>query len=198
MARVDLGEQIATLREEQALTQVELAERARISPSTLSLIESGKVPRPHVGTTRKIARALGVEPQDLRRAEEPTSPKALVQPSLADWLEERCGHAYLTLSREEIQMRFDELEGVEDEERKRRELGLAINDEYNAFCSFPKNVTRQERLAMRRTIRNAIPDVAAKHNLALWESGLLPEYEEDAKRIFELQRIVLSDDEDIA
>ena len=128
MARVDLGEQIATLREERALTQVELAERARISPSTLSLIESGKVPRPHVGTIRKIARALGVEPQDLRRVEEPTSPKALVQPSLADWLEEQCGHAHLTLSWEEIQMHFDELEGVEDEERKRRELGLAIND----------------------------------------------------------------------
>jgi hypothetical protein len=51
---------------------------------------------------------------------------------------------------------------------------------------------------MRRTIRDAIPDVAVKHNLALRESGLLPEYEEDAKRIFELQRIVLSDDEDIA
>lgn len=198
MARVDLGEQIATLREEQALTQVELAERARISPSTLSLIESGKVPRPHVGTIRKIARALGVEPQDLRRAEEPTSPKALVQPSsLADWLEEQCGHAYLTLGREEIQMRFDELEGVEDEERKRTELGLAINDEYNAFCSFPTYVTGQERLAMRRTIRDAIPDVTAKHNLALWESGLGPEHEEDTKRIFELQRTVLSD-EDIA
>lgn len=70
MARVELGERIASLREEQALTQADLAERARISPSTLSQIESGKVPRPHVGTIRKIARALGIEPQDLRRAEE--------------------------------------------------------------------------------------------------------------------------------
>jgi transcriptional regulator with XRE-family HTH domain len=71
MAHVELGERIATLREEQALTQAELAERARISPSTLSQIESGRVPRPHVGTIRKIARALNVDPQDLRRAEEP-------------------------------------------------------------------------------------------------------------------------------
>jgi transcriptional regulator with XRE-family HTH domain len=80
MAQVELGERIATLREEQALTQADLAERARISPSTLSQIESGKVPRPHVGTVRKIARALGVEPQDLRRAEQlvltGASPKA--------------------------------------------------------------------------------------------------------------------------
>jgi transcriptional regulator with XRE-family HTH domain len=71
MAQVELGERIATLREEQALTQAELAERARISPSTLSQIESGRVPRPHVGTIRKIARALNVEPQALRRAAEP-------------------------------------------------------------------------------------------------------------------------------
>jgi transcriptional regulator with XRE-family HTH domain len=71
MAQVELGERIATLREDQALTQAELAERARISPSTLSQIESGRVPRPHVGTIRKIARALNVEPQDLRRAEDP-------------------------------------------------------------------------------------------------------------------------------
>jgi transcriptional regulator with XRE-family HTH domain len=70
MARVELGERIASLREEQALTQADLAEKARISPSTLSQIESGRVPRPHVGTVRKIARALGVEPQDLRRTEE--------------------------------------------------------------------------------------------------------------------------------
>jgi transcriptional regulator with XRE-family HTH domain len=71
MALVELGERIASLREERALTQVQLAEKARISPSTLSQIESGRVPRPHVGTIRKIARALSVEPQELRSAEEP-------------------------------------------------------------------------------------------------------------------------------
>jgi transcriptional regulator with XRE-family HTH domain len=74
---VDIGERIAELREELALTQVELAEKARISPSTLSLIESGKVERPHVGTIRKISRALGVEPQELRRAGEHESPKVI-------------------------------------------------------------------------------------------------------------------------
>jgi transcriptional regulator with XRE-family HTH domain len=64
---MELGEQIATLREEKTLTQVELAEKANISPSTLSQIESGRVPHPHVGTVRKIARALGVEPAELRK-----------------------------------------------------------------------------------------------------------------------------------
>ena len=71
----DIGERIAELREASALTQVELAERARISPSTLSLIESGKVERPHVSTIRKLAKALGVEPQELRGARKPTAPK---------------------------------------------------------------------------------------------------------------------------
>jgi transcriptional regulator with XRE-family HTH domain len=89
---VELGERIATLREERALTQVELAEKAGISPSTLSLIESGKVPRPHVGTVRKIARALGIEPGDLRRAEGLAAPKAgrrsPSEPSLNDALAE--------------------------------------------------------------------------------------------------------------
>jgi len=73
---MELGERIATLREERALTQVELAKAARISASTLSQIESGKVPRPHVGTIRKIARALGIEPAALRSIEEPALPKA--------------------------------------------------------------------------------------------------------------------------
>ena len=72
----DIGERIAELREAAALTQVELAERARISPSTLSLIESGKVDRPHVSTIRKISRALGVEPRELREAGELALPKA--------------------------------------------------------------------------------------------------------------------------
>ncbi len=88
---MELGEQIATLREEQALTQVELAEAARISPSTLSQIESGKVPSPHVGTVRKIARALGVEPAELRRTKELTLSGKAKAPRSMDELLERAG-----------------------------------------------------------------------------------------------------------
>ncbi len=97
---MELGEQIATLREEQALTQVELAEAARISPSTLSQIESGKVPSPHVGTVRKIARALGVEPAELRRTKELTlSGKGEAPPPRSmDELLERAGVADRTFA----------------------------------------------------------------------------------------------------
>ncbi len=106
MARtVDIGERIAELREERALTQVELAEKARISPSTLSLIESGKVERPHVSTIRKISRVLGVEPQELRRAKEPEAPKAPAAPrtldELRDFLEARLGSAWIALPEDE-------------------------------------------------------------------------------------------------
>jgi len=102
---MELGERIAVLREEQALTQAELAEEARISPSTLSQIESGRVPRPHVGTVRKIARALGVEPAELRRTKEMALPKVEASAtglSLEEFLLRECGHAYLARGRDAI------------------------------------------------------------------------------------------------
>jgi transcriptional regulator with XRE-family HTH domain len=105
MARVELGERIASLREVQALTQAELAERARISPSTLSQIESGRVPRPHVGTVRKIARALNVEPQDLRRAEELAVAGKAEAPQKGPQLEYEVVHpatSYTPENREEV------------------------------------------------------------------------------------------------
>ena len=177
-----------------------LAEQAEVAEGTALRAEHGEDIRPSSG--RRIARALGVDISELvpdkpgvvlPKAEAPSSPGP-PERKLGDWLEERCGHAYLALSRNEIQGLFDHLEGVEDEERKRKDLGLAINDEYNTFCSFPKNVTREERLAMRRVIRDAISDVAVKHQLALWESGLWPEYQEEIRRIFEVERATLSDE----
>jgi transcriptional regulator with XRE-family HTH domain len=50
---------IAALRERRMWTQVRLAEEAGISP-TVSGIESGRISRPHFGTLRKLAVALGV------------------------------------------------------------------------------------------------------------------------------------------
>lgn len=46
-------------------TQARLAEEAGVSPTTISGIESGRISRPHFGTLRKLARALGVEPGEL-------------------------------------------------------------------------------------------------------------------------------------
>src|SRR5687768_6475451 len=46
-------------------TQVRLAKEAGVSPTTVSGIETGKIGRPHFGTLNKLARALGVAPEEL-------------------------------------------------------------------------------------------------------------------------------------
>jgi transcriptional regulator with XRE-family HTH domain len=188
------------VRELHGWSQARLAEESAVSRDSISNYETGQR-EAWPATAKKLADALDVEIADLieparelavsGKAEAPRGAGR----TLADFLNERCGHAYLALGREEIQALFDRLEGVEDEERKRKELGLTINDEYNTFCSFPRNVTREERLAMRSMIRGAISDVAVKHQLALVESGLWPEYQEELKRIFEVERATLSDEE---
>src|ERR687897_498402 len=59
------GRNLAALREWRMWTQVRLAEEAGISPTTVSGIESGRISRPHFGTLRKLALALGVESEEL-------------------------------------------------------------------------------------------------------------------------------------
>lgn len=59
------GEKLKRLRRGRALTQVQLAERAKMSQSTIAQIESGARPNPHPGTLGKLADALGVSPADL-------------------------------------------------------------------------------------------------------------------------------------
>ena len=61
-----LGERVRRLREEQALTQAELADRSDVSVSTVSRLEQTSFPV-RAGTIRKLARALGVPPQALAR-----------------------------------------------------------------------------------------------------------------------------------
>src|SRR5215218_3000405 len=63
--RSQAGRNLAALREWRMWTQVRLAEEAGISPTTVSGIESGRISRPHFGTLRKLAVALGVEPEEL-------------------------------------------------------------------------------------------------------------------------------------
>jgi transcriptional regulator with XRE-family HTH domain len=56
-------------RERKAFSQQELAERAHITRAALSRIESGAA-EPHPRTIRKLAQALGVQPEDLMRIED--------------------------------------------------------------------------------------------------------------------------------
>src|SRR5215217_2344944 len=62
--RSQAGKNLAALREWRMWTQVRLAEEAGISPTTVSGIENGRISRPRFGTLRKLARALGVDPEE--------------------------------------------------------------------------------------------------------------------------------------
>ncbi len=61
---VKIGAQLREARERALLTQEELAARAGVQPFTISRIERNRV-EPRFRTIRKLASALGMEPQDL-------------------------------------------------------------------------------------------------------------------------------------
>jgi transcriptional regulator with XRE-family HTH domain len=70
MIETTFGERLRRLRARVALTQAELARKARVDPATIARLELGmNAPRPT--TIRRLARALGVRPQDLVEAVEP-------------------------------------------------------------------------------------------------------------------------------
>jgi XRE family transcriptional regulator, regulator of sulfur utilization len=61
---VKIGRKLRALRERSLLTQAELAEVAGLSRDQVSRIERNEVD-PRFSTIRKLARALGVDPQEL-------------------------------------------------------------------------------------------------------------------------------------
>src|SRR3990170_1690541 len=84
MARSEIRIKLTIIREERIWTQGRLAEEARVSPTTVSGIESGRISRPHFGTIRKLAGALGVDPRELLSPQDPeTQPRAAASLSLA-------------------------------------------------------------------------------------------------------------------
>jgi transcriptional regulator with XRE-family HTH domain len=175
-------DELRNIRKRRGLSQADLAAETGVSEFTISEIETGKRPNARPSTLRKLAEGLDVTVADLYG--EPFDPKVTAPPSLAEWLEERCGHAHLARPEDEFEEMFDRLpEGAPE----RRALALEVNREYNVFCSFPRNVTAAERLSMRKMIRSAITGVAVKHGIALMEGGLDREYQEQAARIFEVQ-----------
>lgn len=76
----DVGERLERIRRLRMWTQARLARKAGVSPTTVSAIETGKIGRPHFGTLGKLARALGVAPEELlgsREAMEGPDPASL-------------------------------------------------------------------------------------------------------------------------
>jgi transcriptional regulator with XRE-family HTH domain len=78
------GEKLAVIRRRRMWTQTRLAKEAGVSPTTISGIENGRISRPHFGTLRKLAGALGVEPEELVSASEPGRERP-VSPLSLEW-----------------------------------------------------------------------------------------------------------------
>jgi transcriptional regulator with XRE-family HTH domain len=189
-------------REARGHSQRSLAREAKLNHFTVLRAERGEDIRPT--NAAKIAAALDIEVADLMAEEDrPPAPLGIAPqetgqqrreapqetgPTLAEWLEKRCGHAYLAMTKEEIEGLFDELPDTPDGERQARELGLQIHEEQKVFNAFPNNVSPEERIQMRKTIRDSISQVAVNYGVALFESGLYREFADEMARFVELQR----------
>ena len=68
-AVVHIGDNVKRFRTLRALTQIELAERAGVTPATVVRIERNQA-EPHMSTLRKLADALEVNPAELVKGEE--------------------------------------------------------------------------------------------------------------------------------
>src|SRR5215203_2086918 len=113
-------DKLAELRESQALTLRDLAERSGVDANTINQIELGhRKPRP--STLRKLAKALDVEVAEFFEESGRTSPRASAPLSFKAWLEERCGSSYLAMSMEELNALFERLDNTEHETEKLRE-----------------------------------------------------------------------------
>ncbi len=60
-----LGQEMKRLRNERFLSQRDLAQRAGVSPTTIMHLETGESADPRLSTVRKVAEALGVDPNTL-------------------------------------------------------------------------------------------------------------------------------------
>lgn len=63
------------LREARYISQADLAEKAKLSKTTIVQLELGRV-KPSFRTIRKLAEALGVEPAELLADDEPAETRA--------------------------------------------------------------------------------------------------------------------------
>ncbi len=135
-----VGRRLLVIRERRMWTQVRLAEEAGVSPTTVSGIESGRILRPHFGTLRKLAGALGVEPEEL--VGPPDRDEVTVGALSLDWAmssgEEEFERGLEGASMEGLSSLSRELD--EEEGRLRRLYGEARGGEQRRLI---KNMIRQ-------------------------------------------------------
>ena len=175
------GEKLRQIRQARGFSQRDLP----VAHDTVSRIESGRR-NPHPSTLRKLAEALGVEVRDFFEEVE-TTPKAAAPPSLAEWLEERCGHAYLTQSNEALEALFDTAHEAEIPQDAARLLFERISQEYLAILK-PGAISEAERLLLSSEAKR---DAARKWSTAMIESGrILTADEEFQESVSHVQEVL--------
>lgn len=142
-----IGKKLLFIRRSRMWTQGRLAEESGVSPTTVSGIESGKISRPHFGTLRKVAEALGVEPEELMSGPEPDGRRGSSASLSLDWAMSAREEEFEREVEEASLESLDELSRLLDEEQRRLQ---------KLYEEFPQN-TEQRRFVKRR-----IRDVAAQ------------------------------------
>jgi transcriptional regulator with XRE-family HTH domain len=61
---VYIGDKLKEIRTRRLLTQIELAEKSGVNPTTIVRVERNQA-EPHFRTIRKLAKALDVDPTEL-------------------------------------------------------------------------------------------------------------------------------------
>ena len=141
-----MGVLVLRTRRLRMWTQGELAREAGISPTTISGIESGKISNPQFGTVRKLARALGVEPEELLSSQQATGGPGR-EPLSLDWA--------MTVREEEFERRLEEA-SPESLGSLSRELNEEWDRLHRLYAEFPRDSEQ------RRYVKRRIRDVAAQ------------------------------------
>jgi transcriptional regulator with XRE-family HTH domain len=150
MERRRTSENLIVIRRWRMWTQGDLADRAGVSPTTVSGIENGKIDRPHFGTIRKLAGALGVSPEELVRgvsADESDEEHSSAGPLSLDWA--------MTAREEEFERELEEasLQSLGSLSRDLKEEQARLQGLYGEFSRGSEQ---------RRSIKRRIRAVAAQ------------------------------------
>jgi transcriptional regulator with XRE-family HTH domain len=173
----ELGKRVQNGRIMRMWTQVRLAREAGVSPTTVSGVETGKIGRPHFGTLDKLARALGVAPEELLGSRESV---------------EQQGPAHLSLgwARDSEEGEFERgLEGasLESLDSLSRELDAEQERLQRLYGEFPEASSEQGRF-IKRQIRGV-----AGQSGSVKTSAMVRRNQDDAKRKDEHARDIESE-----
>ena len=159
----DTGERLESIRRLRMWTQARLAREAGVSPTTISGIETGKTGRPHFGTLGKLARALGVTPEELLG---PRPAAGGAAPLLMGWASD---------SEESEFERGLESASLESLDSLSRELDAEQARLQRLYSEFP------EASEQRRFIKRQIREVAGQSG-SVKTSAMVRRSEREAKR----------------